>query len=200
MGAVAASSCDGVAIGGSLGQDKAQMHAVVGWTTAELERVAPDRPRHLLGIGDVDDLIAGVEMGIDTFDCALPTRLGRHGVALVSDPEARWRVDLVKGRWRDSREPILHGCPCPACAGGFTRGYLHYLLRAGELTALRLVTLHNLSFIARLMSDLRAAIDGGRLAEVASALRSGAAPGTDVRRNGPTDAAEGGPAEPSRFR
>ena len=200
VGAVAASSCDGVAIGGSLGQDKAQMHAVVGWTTAELERVAPDRPRHLLGIGDVDDLIAGVEMGIDTFDCALPTRLGRHGVALVSDPEARWRVDLVKGRWRDSREPILHGCPCPACAGGFTRGYLHYLLRAGELTALRLVTLHNLSFIARLMSDLRAAIDGGRLAEVASALRSGAAPGTDARRNGPTDAAEGGPAEPSRFR
>ena len=77
---------------------------------------AAGRPRHLLGIGDVDDLIAGVEMGIDTFDCAMPTRLGRHGVALVPDPEARWRVDLVKGRWRESREPILDGCPCPACA------------------------------------------------------------------------------------
>ncbi len=124
----------------------------------------PDRPRHLLGIGDVDDLIAGVEMGIDTFDCALPTRLGRHGVALVPDPDARWRVDLVKGRWRDTHDPILDGCPCPACSAGFSRGYLHYLLRAGELTALRLVTLHNLSFIARLMADLRAAIDGGRLA------------------------------------
>ena len=86
---VAASGCDGIAIGGSLGQDKAQMHEVVGWTTAELERLAPDRPRHLLGIGDVDDLIAGVELGIDTFDCALPTRLGRHGVALVPDPETR---------------------------------------------------------------------------------------------------------------
>jgi queuine tRNA-ribosyltransferase len=188
VGAVAESSCDGVAIGGSLGQDKAQMHSVVSWTTTELERVAPDRPRHLLGIGDVDDLIAGVEMGIDTFDCALPTRLGRHGVALVPDPEARWRVDLVKGRWRESREPILDGCPCPACSSGFSRAYLHYLLRAGELTALRLVTLHNLSFIARLMGDLRAAIDGGRLAEVAAALRAGAAPGTDVRRNGPMDA------------
>jgi len=174
--AVAASACDGVAIGGSLGQDKAQMHSVVGWTTAELERLAPARPRHLLGIGDVDDLIAGVEMGIDTFDCALPTRLGRHGVALVPDPEGRWRVDLVKGRWRDSHEPILDGCPCPACSGGFTRGYLHYLLRAGELTALRLVTLHNLSFIARLMAELRAAIDSGRLAEVSAALRAGAAP------------------------
>jgi queuine tRNA-ribosyltransferase len=177
VGAVAASSCDGVAIGGSLGQDKAQMHSVVSWTTAELERVAPDRPRHLLGIGDVDDLIAGVEMGIDTFDCAMPTRLGRHGVAVVPDPEARWRVDLAKGRWRESPEPILDGCPCPACSAGFSRGYLHYLLRAGELTALRLVTLHNLSFIARLMADLRAAIDGGRLPEVAAALRAGAAPG-----------------------
>jgi queuine tRNA-ribosyltransferase len=185
VGAVAESSCDGVAIGGSLGQDKAQMHSIVSWTTAELERVVPDRPRHLLGIGDVDDLIAGVEMGIDTFDCALPTRLGRHGVALVPEPDARWRVDLVKGRWRESREPILDGCPCPACSSGFSRAYLHYLLRAGELTALRLVTLHNLSFIARLMGDLRAAIDGGRLAEVAAALRAGAAPGTDVRRNGP---------------
>jgi queuine tRNA-ribosyltransferase len=178
VGAVAGSSCDGIAIGGSLGQDKVQMHAVVGWTTAELERVAPARPRHLLGIGDVDDLIAGVEMGIDTFDCALPTRLGRHGVALVPDPEGRWRVDLVKGRWRDSRDPILDGCPCPACSAGFSRGYLHYLLRAGELTALRLVTLHNLSFVARLMSDLRSGIDGGRLVEVAAGLRGGAAPGT----------------------
>ena len=175
---VAGSGCDGIAIGGSLGQDKAQMHSVVGWTTAELERVAPDRPRHLLGIGDVDDLIAGVEMGIDTFDCALPTRLGRHGVALVPDPDARWRVDLVKGRWRDTHDPILDGCPCPACSAGFSRGYLHYLLRAGELTALRLVTIHNLSFIARLMADLRAAIAEGRLADVAAALRGGAAPGT----------------------
>ena len=177
---VAESASDGVAIGGSLGQDKAQMQSVVSWTTAELERLAPARPRHLLGIGDVDDLIAGVEMGIDTFDCALPTRLGRHGVALVPDPEARWRVDLVKGRWRESPEPILDGCPCPACSGGFSRAYLHYLLRAGELTALRLVTLHNLSFIARLMADLRDAIDGGRLAAVAAALRAGAAPGTVV--------------------
>jgi queuine tRNA-ribosyltransferase len=174
---VAASACEGIAIGGSLGRDKAQMYEVVSWTTAELERHAPARPRHLLGIGDVDDLIAGVELGIDTFDCALPTRLGRHGVALIPDPATRWRVDLVKGSWRHSPESILDGCPCPACAGGYSRAYLHYLLRAGELTALRLVTLHNLSFIARLMADLRSAIDEGRLPEVAAALRDGAAPG-----------------------
>lgn len=175
--AVAASACDGIAIGGSLGRDKAQMHEVVSWTTAELERRAPARPRHLLGIGDIDDLIACVALGIDTFDCALPTRLARHGVALIPDPAGRWRVDLVKGRWRRCAEPILDGCPCPACAGGFSRAYLHYLLRVRELTALRLITLHNLSFVARLMEDLRTAIDVGRLTEVAGALLAGAAPG-----------------------
>ncbi len=177
-GAVAASRCRGIAIGGSLGQDKRQMYEVVDWTTAELDRVAPDRPRHLLGIGDVDDLIAGVAHGIDTFDCAMPTRLGRHGVAIVPDPAGRWRVDLCKGRWRRSTEPILEGCPCPACSAGFSRGYLHYLLRARELTGMRLVTLHNLSFIARLMADLRAAIDDGRLTEASDALLAGGAPVT----------------------
>ena len=119
-------------------------------------------------------------MGIDTFDCALPTRLGRHGVALVPDPDARWRVDLVKGRWRDSPSRSSTAAPVPRARAGSPARYLHYLLRAGELTALRLVTLHNLSFIARLMADLRAAIDGGRLPAVAAALRAGAAPGAVV--------------------
>ncbi len=178
--AVAASGCPGVAIGGTLGRDKPQMHEVVGWATAALERVCPDRPRHLLGIGEVDDLIAGVELGIDTFDCAVPTRLARHGVALVPDPAGRWRVDLAKAQWRGSREPVLDGCPCPCCTAGFTRGYLHYAHRARELTGARLLTLHNLAFLARLMSDLRAAIDAGRLGEVAAALRSGAAPGVAI--------------------
>src|ERR1700692_5142835 len=95
--AVVASGAEGIAIGGSLGQEKAQMYEVVDWTTRETERLAPERPRHLLGIGEVDDLIRGVELGIDTFDCAMPTRLGRHGTALIPDPENRWRVDLKKG-------------------------------------------------------------------------------------------------------
>jgi queuine tRNA-ribosyltransferase len=176
--AVAASACDGIAIGGSLGQTKDQMHAVVSWSAAALERLAPERPRHLLGIGEIDDLIAGVELGIDTFDCAMPTRLGRHGVALVPDPAGRWRVDLVKSRWRHSPEPIMDGCPCPTCSAGHSRAYLHYLLRAHELTGARLVTLHNLSFIARLMEELRGAIDNGQLPETAAALRAGAPPGS----------------------
>lgn len=174
--AVAASACEGVAVGGSLGQDKAQMYEVVAWSTEELERRAPERPRHLLGVGDVDDLIAAVELGIDTFDCAIPTRLGRHGVALVPSPERRWRLDLAKAPNRRDPSPILEGCPCPACAGGFSRAYLHYLLRAGELTALRLVTVHNLSYITRLMADLRNAIHVGTLEQTAAALRAGTPP------------------------
>jgi queuine tRNA-ribosyltransferase len=153
------------------------MYEVVAWATEELEREAPARPRHLLGIGDVDDLITGVELGIDSFDCAMPTRLGRHGVALVPSPDRRWRLDLVKAPSRKDPRPIQEGCPCPACAGGFSRAYLHHLLRAGELTAMRLITLHNLSYIARLMSDLRSAIRDRTLEQTTAALRAGAPPG-----------------------
>jgi queuine tRNA-ribosyltransferase len=173
---VAASGCAGIAIGGSLGQDKPQMREVVGWSTEALDRVAPNHPRHLLGIGDIDDLIVGVGQGIDTFDCAMPTRLGRHGVAIVPDPQGRWRLDLCKARWRASQKPLTEGCPCSTCTAGFTRGYLHYACRAGETTGPRLVTVHNLSYIATLMETLRRAIDEHRLAEVAAALLAGAAP------------------------
>jgi queuine tRNA-ribosyltransferase len=169
---IAASAAPGIAIGGSLGAEKQQMYEVVGWTTAVLPE---DRPRHLLGIGDIDDLVAGVELGIDTFDCAMPTRLGRHGVALVPAPEQRWRVDLTAARWKLSDEPIMEGCPCPCCAAGFSRGYLRYLLKARELTGLRLLTLHNLAFVARVMERLRTGIAEGRLAEEAAAIRGGAA-------------------------
>ncbi len=172
VGEVMASGCPGIAIGGSLGADKPQMHEVVGWATAALGD--DQRPRHLLGIGDIDDLIVGVGLGIDTFDCAMPTRLGRHGMALVPDSKGRWRVDLAKARWRLSDEPLMDGCPCDACALGYTRGYWHYLARARELTAQRLLTLHNLAYIARLMADLRAAIAAGTLAQRSAELLAGA--------------------------
>jgi queuine tRNA-ribosyltransferase len=171
--AIAATECDGIAIGGSLGADKQQMHTVVEWTTRQLPE---ERPRHLLGIGEIDDLIRGVELGIDTFDCAMPTRLGRHGMVLVPDPEGRWRNDLSQSRWKDSEEPLMEGCPCPACELGLTRGYLRYLARARELTGMRLFTLHNLAFVERVMRRLRDAIAEGTLAQTAQALRDGAAP------------------------
>ena len=173
---IAARACDGIAIGGSLGENKAQMYEVVGWATDTLAKAGDLRPRHLLGIGEVDDLIRGVEMGIDTFDCVMPTRLGRHGVALVPDPEHRWRVDLTTAKWSDSDEPLMEGCPCPACAVGYSRGYLRYMTKARELTAMRLMTVHNLAFVARVMARLREAVLAGNLAAVAAELRAGRAP------------------------
>ena len=170
---VAARPVGGIAIGGTLGQDKEQMFEVVGWTVEELDE---ERPRHLLGIGEVDDLVRGVELGMDTFDCAMPTRIGRHGMAVVPDPDKRWRVDLAKGRYRGTDEPLLEGCPCPACAHGYSRAYVHYLLKAQEQTAQRLLTIHNLAYLQYLMAALRDAIAAGRLTEVAAAVRAGAAP------------------------
>jgi queuine tRNA-ribosyltransferase len=163
---VTSAAIDGVAIGGSLGQDKDEMRAVVDLTAPLL----PDAlPRHLLGVGDVDDLVHGVGAGIDMFDCATPTRLARHGTALVADAGARWRLDLVKAVHADSREPIASGCPCPACTR-HTRGYLHYLIRARELTAVRLLTMHNLTFMAQLMRRLRAAVEAGEYESEAKSL------------------------------
>jgi queuine tRNA-ribosyltransferase len=171
---IASSAVHGVAVGGSLGQEKEQMREVVEWAL----RSAPEqKPRHLLGIGDVDDILASVAAGIDTFDCATPTRLARHGTALVADPEARWRLDLAKSRWRESREPIAEGCPCLACRDGdYSRAYIHYLIKAGELTAKRLLTLHNLTFMLLLMDGVRAAIKAGTLDEYSRRVLAGDGP------------------------
>jgi queuine tRNA-ribosyltransferase len=168
---VAAAGVDGIAIGGSLGQEKEQMREVVGWSLAGLPE---EPPRHLLGIGDVDDIVHAVGAGIDSFDCATPTRLARHGTALVHDPGGRWRVDLTKSAHRTSTEPIDADCPCPACRE-HTRAYLHYLTRINELTAKRLLTLHNLTFMARLMSRLRDSIAAGDYAAEAERVLSGSA-------------------------
>ena len=156
--AIVASETPGIAIGGSLGASKEQMREVVGWS---LDNLPEDRPRHLLGIGDVDDILWGVELGIDTFDCATPTRLARHGTALVPDEERRWRLDLGKAESAKSKAPIQEDCPCYACTH-HTRAYLHYLVRAQELTAVRLLTLHNLTFMHALMERVRTSISGGR--------------------------------------
>lgn len=155
------SRVDGVAIGGSLGREKAQIYEVVGWTVAEI----PDaRARHLLGIGEVDDILTAVGMGIDLFDCAMPTRLARHGTALVNRPEAGFKLDLTKSRFRGSQEPLAPDCECPACRR-FTRAYIRYLLKTHEMTGVRLLTLHNLRFMAQLMAGIRAAIRAGEYAK-----------------------------------
>jgi queuine tRNA-ribosyltransferase len=164
----------GFGIGDCLGETKTDWYGLVELVCG---LVPAGKPRHLLGVGEPDDLVEGALRGIDTFDCAMPTRIARHGMVLVPDPDGRWRTDLAKSRARDDDGPMMDDCPCPACAAGYSRAYLHHLLRARELTAMRLITVHNLAFIARLMADLRAAIAAGTLAETAAALRAGAAPG-----------------------
>ena len=124
------------------------MHGVLGFTTPLLP---DDVPRHLLGIGEVDDLLAGIEMGIDLFDCAIPTRIARHGAALAPEPEGRFRIDLTKAGFADDDRPIAEGCPCEACRR-HSRAYLHHLARSRDLTGTRLLTLHNLTYIEQLVS------------------------------------------------
>jgi queuine tRNA-ribosyltransferase len=169
---VSEADVDGIAIGGTLGRDKAEMHDVLAMTAPLLPEAAP---KHLLGIGEVDDLLGGVALGLDVFDCAVPTRLARHGVALVPDPEKRWRLDLRKSGWVGNREPLVEGCPCPACQN-HDRDYVSYLSRAEELTAVRLIVLHNLTYMHELTSHARTAIEAGRFAAYRTAILAGQPP------------------------
>ncbi|HWA53867.1 MAG TPA: tRNA guanosine(34) transglycosylase Tgt [Solirubrobacterales bacterium] len=169
---ISAAGVDGLAIGGTLGRDKAEMREVLGMTAPLLPEEAP---KHLLGIGEVDDLLAGIALGLDIFDCAVPTRLARHGVALVPDPENRFRLDLRKSGFEGNRDPIAAGCPCPACTS-HDRDYVSYLSRAEELTAVRLLCLHNLTYLYELMQGARAAIEAGAFGGYAAAVLGGAAP------------------------
>jgi queuine tRNA-ribosyltransferase len=170
--AISAAAVDGIAIGGTLGRDKAEMAAVLAMTAPLLPVEAP---KHLLGIGEVDDLLGGIALGLDVFDCAVPTRLARHGVALAPSPDTRWRLDLRKSRWVGNRDPLVAGCPCPACAH-HDRDYISYLSRAEELTAVRLLVLHNLTYMHELTTHARAAIESGTFEPYRQAVLTGATP------------------------
>ena len=163
---------DGIAIGGTLGRDKSEMHGVLGFTVPLL----PDEaPIHLLGIGEVDDLLVGIGMGIDLFDCAIPTRLARHGTALAPNPDGRFRLDLTKSIYADDDSPPVEGCPCEACTR-HTRAYLHYLARNKDLTGTRLLTVHNLTYMERLTAGARDAIADGHYKPYSDAVLGGTPP------------------------
>ena len=140
----------GLAIGGSLGRSKQDMHQVLEWTIPLLPE---NRPRHLLGIGEPEDLFECVERGIDTFDCVAPTRLARHGSLYTADG----RVNIKSARYREDTMPIETGCTCYACQR-FSRAYLRHLFVAEEILGYRLATLHNLHFILSLMAQIRQSI------------------------------------------
>jgi queuine tRNA-ribosyltransferase len=170
--AVSAASVDGLAIGGTLGRDKQEMYSVLALTAPLLP---VDAPRHLLGIGEPDDLLEGIGRGIDLFDCAVPTRLARHGTALAPLPDARFRFDVGRATYAEDPSPLVDGCPCATCAS-HSRAYIHYLTRARELTAVRLLTIHNLAFLERLIAAAREAVAAGRYAVYRSEVLAGAAP------------------------
>lgn len=151
----------GHAVGGSLGADKAQMKEVVEMAMDPLD---PSRPVHLLGIGGVSDIFYGVEQGIDTFDCVHPTRLARHGGALVpvTLAEGREHINLRNAQFREDQRPIDETCECQTCRT-LSRSYLHHLLKAGELLAMHALTLHNVHFMNRLLEVIRQAIAAGTL-------------------------------------
>ena len=148
---IAALPFDGFAVGGSLGKSKADMHAVLDWTIPAL----PDeKPRHLLGIGEPEDLFACIERGIDLFDCVAPTRHARHGRLYTRSGT----LNITNLPYRDDPEPIDPACACYTCAG-FSRAYLRHLFLADELLAYTLASIHNLYTLVHLVDEIRASIE-----------------------------------------
>jgi len=157
----------GHAIGGSLGQSKAQMYEVVDFTNAAL---ASPKPVHLLGIGGVEDVFHCVTLGIDTFDCVAPTRMARHGAALVPAAVAEGaavkrsepRLNMRNARFKTDRTPLDPSCACETCTT-YTRAYIHHLFKADELIGQTLLTIHNIATMNRVMADVRTGIAAGSL-------------------------------------
>lgn len=143
----------GLAIGGSLGRSKEDMHRVLDWT---IPLLPAEKPRHLLGIGEPDDLFACIERGIDTFDCVAPTRLARHGSLYT----ATGRLNIRAVVYREDPRPIEEGCTCSTCRR-FSRAYLRHLFVSDEILGYRLATVHNLHFILTLMRRIRQGLADG---------------------------------------
>jgi queuine tRNA-ribosyltransferase len=149
---------DGYALGGlSVGEDRELMFDTTGWAA----RLLPEeKPRYFMGIGDAEGILETIERGIDMFDCVLPTRLGRTGTAITR----HGRLNLKNAGFARDPRPLDEACACPACARGFSRGYIRHLVNQQELLGLRLLSLHNLRFVLDLTAGARAAIERGELA------------------------------------
>jgi queuine tRNA-ribosyltransferase len=154
----------GYAVGGlAVGEPKPAMQD----TVAALDALLPaDRPRYLMGVGYPDDLVAGVLRGMDLFDCVLPTRNARNGMAFTR----RGPIGVRHAALRDDSRPLDADCACPVCRR-YSRAYVRHLHHSGEILGLRLVTYHNVYFYLELMAAMRAAIEAGRFATWAAAFR-----------------------------
>jgi queuine tRNA-ribosyltransferase len=156
---------DGYAIGGlAVGEGQAEMFRLLDTAPGMLPE---DRPRYLMGVGKPDDIVGAVLRGVDMFDCVLPTRSGRTGQAFTR----RGVVNLKNARHAEDPRPLDPDCGCPACRG-YSRAYLHHVVKAGEIIAAMLLTWHNLHYYQDLMAGLRAAIAGGRLSGFVGAFEA----------------------------
>ncbi|MDP6374286.1 MAG: tRNA guanosine(34) transglycosylase Tgt [Pseudomonadales bacterium] len=157
---------DGYAIGGlSVGEPKDEMN----WVLQRLLPLMPaSGPRYLMGVGTPEDLVRGVQLGVDMFDCVMPTRNARNGYLFTS----AGTVKIRNARHRSSDEPLDAECQCYACRQ-FTRGYLHHLDRCGEMLGAMLMTQHNLHYYHSLMTRLRTSIETGTLRTFIATLQTG---------------------------
>jgi queuine tRNA-ribosyltransferase len=145
----------GYAIGGvSVGEPKDEMLAIMAHTP---QRLPAHKPRYLMGVGTPDDLVEGVACGVDMFDCVMPTRNARNGHLFTRYGDLKIR----NARFKNDPRPIDESCGCAACAGGFSRAYLHHLDRCGEMLGPMLASIHNLHFYVNLMKEARQALEAG---------------------------------------
>ena len=135
------------------------MYNVVEYTSLKL---GSKHPIHLLGIGDPLDIWSLIKFGVDTFDCVSPTRLARHGTALVKTKKGK--INIKNNKYRDSIEPIDKNCNCSTCKN-YSLSYLHHLIKAEELLSLSLITCHNIFFMNSLMKYIRNSINKNELEE-----------------------------------
>jgi queuine tRNA-ribosyltransferase len=168
--ATAALDFDGYGIGGlSVGEPRDEMLPALA---AALSGLPADRPRYLMGVGDPVSMLESIALGVDMFDCVLPTRLARHGTALTS--LGRYQVRALRHAEDDG--PLDPGCGCRVCSR-FSRGYIRHLLVVGEPTAGRLLSIHNLSWTLDLVDQARRAVGEGSLGALIARVREAWEPG-----------------------
>ena len=146
---------DGFAIGGEFGDDKKTMVKMLEWVTKELPE---NKPRHLLGIGQLEDIEKIIKKGVDTFDCTVPTHYARHGQAFTS----HGKLDLKKASFLKDKKPLDKNCSCFVCRN-YTRSYLSHLFKAHEITPLNLLTFHNLYYFNKYVEKIRTDIKNGKI-------------------------------------
>lgn len=153
----------GYAIGGlAVGETKAEMYATLDVTCPLLPH---NKPRYLMGVGAAEDIVEAVYRGVDMFDCVLPTRIARNGALLTPDG----RLNIRNAQYAEDPRPVQEDCACYTCRT-FSRAYLRHLYKAGEISALRFGTIHNVHFMLELMRQIRAAISAGQFTDFRTAF------------------------------